>query len=97
MKKFNIKREKRKLYIRQHKSSIIKYSSIFLCGMILMLAIMYFSKADFTTKATFDLIDAQVSPFISGDVTLAAFIGNEKINAFKSKINTYIKEVGIYE
>ena len=71
MKKFNLKREQRKLWIRQHKSSIIKYGTCIISTIILVVAVLYFSKADFSTTVTFDVIDAHVTPFINDNVKFA--------------------------
>ena len=90
MKKFNLKYEKRKLWIRTHKGSIIKYGTCALSLIILLVAILYFSKADFRATVTFEVIDAQVSPFVSGDIIFNAYIGEEKIDTFPQRYNEYV-------
>ena len=95
MKKFNLKREQRKLWIRQHKSSIIKYGTCIISTIILVVAVLYFSKADFSTRVTFDVIDARVAPFSSGDVQIVAFYQDgEKVNEMPKK---YMYKFSNYE
>ena len=91
MKKFNLKREKRKLWLRTHKWQIIKYGSVFTCGMILMLAIMYFSHASFSTTVTFDVIDARVAPFSNGDIILTYNIDGVDSNTIMENNGTKYK------
>ena len=83
MKKFNIKREKRKLWLKQHRSSIIKYGSVAICSFLLAIAIMYYTKADFSTRVTFDVIDARVAPFSSGDVVFAYNVDGQSVSSLK--------------
>ena len=89
MKKFNLKREKRKLWLKQHKWQIIKDVSLILCTAILMIAIMYYTKADFSTRVTFDVIDAKVAPFSSGDVVFAYNVDGVSTKTLDSANNDY--------
>ena len=83
LRKFNVKRENRRLWIRQHKGSIIKYGTGILCGFILAISIMYFSKANFSTTVTFDVIDARVAPFSSGDVVFAYNVDGQSVSSLE--------------
>ena len=89
MRKLNLKREKRKLWLRQHRSSIIKYGSVAICSVILTIAVMYFSQASFSTRVTFDVIDARVAPFSKGDVIFAYNVDGESVSTLDSNITYY--------
>ena len=50
---------------------------------VLGMTIMYFSQASFSTRVTFDVIDARVAPFQSGDVVFAYNVDGKSVSSLE--------------
>src|SRR5574344_2851985 len=86
---FNAKKEYQKLMFKQHKNKYIKYVTIILSVCLLIFAIMYFSFSKFSTTTKFNVINAKVGDFSSGDYTIAAYIDGTKSSTFPAKNTGY--------
>ena len=74
MKKFNPKLEKLKLKVKQNKDKIIKTSTLFICLIGLIVGIMYFSHAKYTTSHSWTIVNAKVGEFSKGDVGIIGYV-----------------------
>src|SRR5574344_1445355 len=86
---FNAKKEYQKLMFKRNKGKYIKYGTIILSLCILVFAIMYFSFSKFSTTKKFNVINAKVGDFSSGDFTIAAYIDGTKSSTFPDKDSEY--------
>src|SRR5574344_1366650 len=86
---FNAKKEYQKLMFKRNKGKYIKYGTIILSVCLLIFAIMYFSFSKFSTTKKFNVINAKVGDFSSGDYTIAAYIDGTKTSTIPLKTDGY--------
>src|SRR5574344_33859 len=86
---FNAKKEYQKLMFKRNKGKYIKYGTIILSVCLLVFAIMYFSFSKFSTTKKFNVINAKVGDFSSGDYTIAAYIDGTKSSTIPLKTDGY--------
>src|SRR5574344_1482806 len=87
--KFNKERELRKLKFKQNRSKYIKLGTLVLSVFILVMGVIYFTYSKFTTTNKFDVVNAKVGSFTSGDVTLAVYIDGTKSSTFPTSDSGY--------
>src|SRR5574344_1697353 len=91
---FNDKKEYQKLMFKRNKAKYVKYGTIILSVCLLVFAIMYFSFSKFSTTKKFNVINAKVGDFSSGDVKLAYYVNGESSNTIPSKdSNLYVYKI----
>src|SRR5574344_1170186 len=88
--KFNKDLELKKLKYKQNKSKYIKVGTLVLSVFILVMGIIYFTYSKFTTTNKFDVVNAKVGEFVSGDYTIAAYLDGEKSNTIPAKTDGYV-------
>jgi hypothetical protein len=87
--KFNPKIAKLKLKLRQNKEKYIKVGTLVFSVFILVIGILYFAYAKFSTVNKFKVVQTTVGNFTTGDYTLAAYIDNVKSDTFPAKNTGY--------
>ena len=89
MKEFNKDKALRKLRFKRNKGKYIKWGTIGLSVVILIVGVLYFSFARFESSAEFTIVNAKVGDF-SGDVKIISYeYGGEKHNEPPSKNSEY--------
>jgi hypothetical protein len=88
--KFNPMVAKLKLKLRQNKEKYIKIGTLIFSVAILVIGILYFAYAKFSTVNKFKPIQTTVGNFSSGDYTLAAYIDNVKSDNIPTANSGYI-------
>jgi hypothetical protein len=88
--KFNPKVAKLKLKLRQNKEKYIKIGTLVFSVSILIIGIIYFAYAKFTTVNKFKPIQTTVGSFTTGDYTLAAYIDGTKSDTFPAKNTNHV-------
>src|SRR5574344_684435 len=86
---FNANKEYQKLMFKRNNGKYIKYGTIILSVCILVFAIMYFSFSKFSNTNKFNVINAKVGDFSSGDYAIAAYIDGTKSSTFPDKSSGY--------
>src|SRR5574344_814421 len=77
---FNAKKEYQKLMFKRNNGKDVKYGSIILSVCILVFAIMYFSFSKFSTAKKFNVINANVVDFASGDYRIAYYLDDTLVD-----------------
>ena len=90
MKEFNKERELTKLKLRNNKSKYIKYTSIILSCVILLVGIIYFTFAKFESNKSYTLIEGRIGDYTSGDITLSYVVDGNKQDTPPGKNDGYI-------
>src|SRR5574344_1446237 len=88
--KFNKEWELRKLKFKQNRSKYIRLGTLVLSVFILVMGIIYFTYSKFTTTNKFDVVNAKVGNFNSGDLTLAVYLDGTKANTFPTSSSGYV-------
>jgi hypothetical protein len=87
--KFNPRVAKLKLKLRQNKEKYIKVSTLVFSVAILVIGILYFAYAKFSTVNKFKPIQTTVGSFSSGDYTLAAYVDGVKSDTIPTSTDGY--------
>src|SRR5574344_1212782 len=87
---FNAKKEYRKLILKERKNKYIKYGTIIVSVSLLIFAVMYFSFSKFSTTKEFNVINAKVGDFSSGDDKLVYYIDDVSSSTIPAKGSNYV-------
>ena len=90
MKEFNKDIKLKKLRLKNNKSKYIKYTSIIVSCVILLVGIIYFTFAKFESNKSYTLIEGRIGDYTSGDITLSYVVDGNKQDTPPGKNDGYI-------
>jgi hypothetical protein len=88
--KFNPKIAKLKLKLRQNKEKYIKVGTLVFSVFILIIGILYFAYAKFSTVNKFNVTQTSVGSFNQGDYHLIAYINGVRSETIPTKTDGYV-------
>jgi energy-converting hydrogenase Eha subunit B len=88
--KFNPKIAKLKLKLSQNREKYLKVGTLIFSVVILIIGILYFAYAKFSTTNKFKVVQTTVGNFTTGDYTLAAYVDGTKSDNFPEKNGGYV-------
>ena len=90
MKEFNKDIKLKQLKLKNNKSKYIKYTSIILSCVILLVGIIYFTFAKFESNKSYTLIEGRIGDYTSGDLTIGVNVNGSNVNDFPENNGNYI-------
>ena len=90
MKEFNKDKALTKLKLKKNKNTYIKYGSIILSCVILIIGIIYFTFAKFESNQSYTLINGKVGDYTSGDITLSYVVDGVSQSTPPGKNDGYV-------
>ena len=89
MKEFNKDKALTKLKLKRNKNTYIKYGSIILSCVILIIGIIYFTFAKFESNQSYTLINGKIGDYSSGDINIAFNVDGTSSNTMPEKGTGY--------
>ena len=90
MKEFNKERELNKLRLKNNKSKYIKYTSVIVSVVILLVGIIYFTFAKFESNKSYTLIEGKIGDYSTGDIILSYVVDGIKQDVPPGKNDGYL-------